>query len=954
MKRVVTCIFGLVATIAFTTTSASTEQIVVEYSFSRPEISQITIGNDSYHRVTIPDAPNGGKIGEPALPAKGAYILLPAGTEATKIEILAAKTIPLGSSYTIEPVGQPIPLSSDGGAASLPAPDPSIYDSDDLFPAKRGEEIGTQRFRGYRILILKLRPVGLFPVSGELLFYPKLTVIVTTAESARPSPLFRGLSDDEVEISCKVDNPESIHSYQQLGGLRDDAYDLLIITDSQLEAAFQLLKGYHDTTGILTEIHTTSDIGSSDPDDVRDYITERYLNDGIRYLLIGGDDDLLPAKDLYVQYYTGGTTEYEMPADIYFACLDGTFNYDGDALWGEPTDGEDGSDVDLIAEVYVGRASVDNITEASRFVSKTIQYLTTYDPCLENVLMAGEYLGFGGTGDYGGYSLDEIIDGSNAHGCVTSGIPSSKYEIDKLYDRDWLNNYWPPSEMVSRINNGLHIVNHYGHSNTNRALRLTSNDVVNLLTNDNLCFVYSQGCLAGHFDGMDCWAENMTVKTDHGAFAAVMNARYGLGAIWSTDGASHRFNREFWDAVFNPLEGMPELGRANQDSKEDNLYRINEGCMRWCYYELTLFGDPTVAIRELRSIAFEYPYGIPEIVTPSQTTSVVVDVSAIGNGVPVSGSGQIHYSINSGDVQTVSMAEIQPNEYEALLPPILCGNRLEFYVSAEESTTGRVYDTDPGMPHPVKPGSIEVTVFEDNFETDNGWSVSGGQWERGIPTGDGGNMYSGPDPTTGHDGPNVFGYNLTGNYTDVLPEMHLTSPPVDCTDMSGTRLKFWRWLGVEAPSFDHAYVRISTDGASWTTIWRNSAEVFDASWTEINLDISDIADNRPQVYLRWTMGTTDASLTYCGWNIDGVRVLGYECPRSVCGDPDGSGAVDIDDVVFLIGYIFSSGPAPDPIVAGDPDCSGGIDIDDVVYLISFVFSGGNPPCDTNGDLIPDC
>ena|GEM_PF-2693974 len=30
------------------------------------------------------------------------------------------------------------------------------------------------------------------------------------------------------------------------------------------------------------------------------------------------------------------------------------------------------------------------------------------------------------------------------------------------------------------------------------------------------------------------------------------------------------------------------------------------------------------------------------------------------------------------------------------------------------------------------------------------------------------------------------------------------------------------------------------------------------------------------------------------------------------------------------------------------------DIDDVVYLISFVFSGGNPPCDTNGDTVPNC
>ena len=32
----------------------------------------------------------------------------------------------------------------------------------------------------------------------------------------------------------------------------------------------------------------------------------------------------------------------------------------------------------------------------------------------------------------------------------------------------------------------------------------------------------------------------------------------------------------------------------------------------------------------------------------------------------------------------------------------------------------------------------------------------------------------------------------------------------------------------------------------------------------------------------------------------------------VCGDADDSGEIDIDDVVFLIAYIFSGGPAPDP------------------------------------------
>jgi hypothetical protein len=74
----------------------------------------------------------------------------------------------------------------------------------------------------------------------------------------------------------------------------------------------------------------------------------------------------------------------------------------------------------------------------------------------------------------------------------------------------------------------------------------------------------------------------------------------------------------------------------------------------------------------------------------------------------------------------------------------------------------------------------------------------------------------------------------------------------------------------------------------------------------------------------------------------------------LCGDPDASGAIDIDDVVYLISYIFAGGSPPLPLESGDTDCSQTVDIDDVVYLIDYIFSGGNAPSDIDGDGGPDC
>jgi len=74
----------------------------------------------------------------------------------------------------------------------------------------------------------------------------------------------------------------------------------------------------------------------------------------------------------------------------------------------------------------------------------------------------------------------------------------------------------------------------------------------------------------------------------------------------------------------------------------------------------------------------------------------------------------------------------------------------------------------------------------------------------------------------------------------------------------------------------------------------------------------------------------------------------------LCGDTDASGFVDIDDVVYLIAYLFQSGPEPTPIEVGNADCYGIIDIDDVVYLITYLFQSGPAPCDPDGNGTPDC
>jgi len=164
--------------------------------------------------------------------------------------------------------------------------------------------------------------------------------------------------------------------------------------------------------------------------------------------------------------------------------------------------------------------------------------------------------------------------------------------------------------------------------------------------------------------------------------------------------------------------------------------------------------------------------------------------------------------------------------------------------------------------------------YEWNMNTNPGWTTQG-LWAWGQPTG-GGGQYGGPDPTSGATGSNVYGYNLSGDYQNNLAEQHLTTGAIDCSNLAEVSVQFQRWLGVEQPLYDHAYFRVSTNGSTWTTLWENGGQVADTSWSNQSFDISSIADGQSTVYLRWTMGTTDTSWQFCGWNVDDVQIWGRD------------------------------------------------------------------------------
>ena len=573
--------------------------ITKEFYFEEPVLEK---GIDGYDIVMVPSLKIYGNPGMPVLPYKTIELLLPPNSEVIEVDVSPSQEIIINGTYLIEPGQNPVPISKKDRTNFTP-PNETIYKSDNPYPKEIYEIISVENVCGYRVLLLNIYPVKYYPKSGNVSFFSEIAVTVKTSEVSNTLAInanenFRGSTKDEKRVADLIDNPETLKKYPKMPvrllsttslPLSSSSYDYVIITNNTLKPTFQELADWKNSSGVNTTIMTVEDIsiiypGADLQEKIRNFIKDAYNSWGIEYVLLGGDTEIIPHRGFYVDM--GSYTDYDIPSDLYYAALDGTWNDDSDGLWGEP--GEE----DLLAEVYVGRAPVGNILEVNNFINKTLAYenLSGSESYLKKTLMVGELL-----------NPDIITWGGDYKDEIKSYL-TQPWMSSTLYDRDYPGNDWPKSEIISRINEEQHLINHLGHSYVNYGLKMYNSDI-NDLTNSNYSLIYTQGCYSGAFDNRgspgtyysDCISESFVVE-EHGAFAMIANSRYGWYSPGSTNGPSQYFDREFFDAIFN--ENIRNVGRALQDSKEDNAGLVSSPYMRWCYYEINLLGDPKTVIHE--------------------------------------------------------------------------------------------------------------------------------------------------------------------------------------------------------------------------------------------------------------------------------------------------------------------------------------------------------------------
>ena len=634
------------------------EQICFKCKFAKPIVER-----GEYDRVKVKSLRNLGNPGEPVLPFKTLNILLPQGKTVQSIEVTGNQIHLLGE-YHVEAGQEPVPVGSKSKYRT--PPDPAIYKSMNPFPGKMSTEVSIQELRGYRILILNLYPVQYTPKAGKISYFDSMNVIVNTVPET-VSDNFRGLPQDKARVLDVVANPEVVKTSDttpQSAVLPAANYVYVIITSSDLSDDFKTLADWKNGKGVSTTIVTVENItnnysGRDIQDKIRNFIIDAYNDWGTEYVLLGGDVEIIPVRELYVRI--SWRERYYIPSDLYYVGLDGNWNKDGDRRYGEP--GEE----DLYAEVYVGRAPVNTADDVSRFVNKTIKYEQSPSAdYLKNALMLAAKLD---ADTDGGIAKDKICD---------TEIPKD-WSIKKLYERDGTASVY---ETTNQLNAGQHIVNNIGHANenviglacTDYEAYYTISDVDGLENAPKYFLFYTTGCYANKFDYKDCIGEHF-VNNDNGAFAFIGNTRYGWYIPgYPGEGPSDKFDIEFFDALF--VENLTNIGIAFQDSKEDLAGTVADNpWMRYCYYTLNLLGDPETSLATVpigppapTIIGYAPESPVSDIKGATRTFNITVDqvvnVSWQINGTEVQPNGSVieaYYTNTSAVIGTWNVLAIASN-----------------------------------------------------------------------------------------------------------------------------------------------------------------------------------------------------------------------------------------------------------------------------------------------------
>ena len=572
---------------------ASAQTIEKTYYLGQPSISQF----QGYEQIQFAGCMQSALAGQPSLPWHSISLMLPQGTEALSIEVELSDFQTLEGNHNLYPYQRALTYSNP--VRKQFEKDEALYASKSTYPAQAYGNLSTHYMNGVGFAFSAFTPVQYIPGTGQVKYATKATVRITTTAAKVDQSRKLWLNGDNAERAMRLaQNPEMLQTYNSRGRTVG-GYELLVVTKQQYVSVFDEYVAFYQARGLRTHVVALETIistmdGRDNPEKLRNYIIQEYEENGIIMVNLAGDVPDIPYRGFYCHVDSGsGYDDSDIPADLYYAALDGTWNDDNDNRWGEI--GED----DLLPEIGIGRMCFSNQNELDNMLHKATTYQS--DPVLgefHDVIMAGEHL-YDNPETNGSQYLELLIGAHDDNGYTTTCIPED-YNFTRLYEEE---GNWSGFMLRNAINQGTQYVHHDGHANTGyvagwNTSTITDNNFSGVNGIDhNYTFFHTSGCICGDFSD-DCILERMT-KIANFAVATFGNSRYGWFNEGQTEGPAIHLARETEDAYYH--DRIPYGGMALREGKIETAPWVNapgqyeEGALRWNFYDLNMMGDVAVS-----------------------------------------------------------------------------------------------------------------------------------------------------------------------------------------------------------------------------------------------------------------------------------------------------------------------------------------------------------------------
>jgi len=339
-------------------------------------------------------------IGKPNLPSKIFAVAIPPGAKVVEVNYDTGEGIVLPGTYEIAPVplprviGQEDPILYEQDKQKYEENYESAYKSNDPYPQKVVEFVRTAGYRKYNLVDVRVTPITYHPLSGQLTYYPEVTVHVSY-----------NLPEDTIDVM--VDNlvrteriaEEIIINYNQAknwypeGMVGKGLHDFVIITLDSLTSSVTSLVNFETYKGRNVEVVTTSWINSNYngydlAEKQRNFLRDKYPQNewGIEDVLLVGHYDDVPMRRCWQDVGYG-----KPETDLYYAELslpdDESWDADEDHRWGENSD-----PIDFYSEVNVGRIPWSSSGTVEDICEKSVAYEQSDDPTFKkNILLLGAF-----------------------------------------------------------------------------------------------------------------------------------------------------------------------------------------------------------------------------------------------------------------------------------------------------------------------------------------------------------------------------------------------------------------------------------------------------------------------------------------------------------------------------------------------------------------------------------